>query len=117
MDDLKQKARFLRNNMTEQEQKLWNIIRNRQFYNYRFLRQYRIGNYIVDFICRSKKIIVEVDGGQHNFDKNIEYDNNRTEYLKSKGYKIIRFWNNDIDNNISGVYEKLQEIFEINTHP
>ena len=116
MDNLKQKARFLRNNLTEQEQKLWNIIRNRQFYGYRFLRQYCIGNYVVDFICRSKKIIIEIDGGQHNFDKNIEYDIRRTEFLQSKGYKVIRFWNNDIDNNINGVYEKLREVFEIDTH-
>ena len=88
-----------------------------KFYGYRFLRQYHIGNYIVDFICRSKKVIIEIDGSQHNFDKNIKYDNKRTEYLQSMGYNVVRFWNNDIDNNINGVYEKLQEVFKINTHP
>ena len=116
MDNLKQKARFLRNNMTEQERKFWDIIKNKQFYGYRFLRQYCIGNYIVDFICRSKKVVIEIDGGQHNFDKNMEYDNKRTEYLLSRGYKIIRFWNNDIDNNLDGVYKKLQDTFKIDIH-
>ena len=73
------KARELRNNMTKQEQVLWSILRNRSFYGYRFLRQYPIGNYIVDFVCRSEKIIIEIDGGQHNEPEAIEYDKKRTE--------------------------------------
>ena len=99
--------------MTPQEKKLWSIIRNRQFFGYRFRRQFPIGQYIVDFICREKKIIIEIDGGQHNKNTNIHYDNIRTKYLITKGYKVIRFWNNDIDKNIKGVYEKLKEIFEL----
>ncbi len=113
MDKLKQNARNLRNNMTEQERKLWNIIRNRNFYGYRFLRQYVIGQYIVDFICREKKVVIEIDGGQHNESENIEYDKQRTKYLENKGYKVIRFWNNDIDSNIEGVYQHLQNVFGI----
>ena len=113
MDKLKQNARNLRNNMTEQERKLWNIIRNRNFYGYRFLRQYVIGQYIVDFICREKKVVIEIDGGQHNESENIEYDKQRTKYLENKGYKVIRFWNNDIDSNIEGVYKHLQNVFGI----
>lgn len=109
----KEKARYLRNNQTPQERKLWTIIRNRQFFGYRFLRQYCIGSYIVDFICREKKIIIEIDGGQHNQPSDIEYDIQRTEYLNSKGYKVIRFWNNDIDKNIEGVYKRLKQVFEI----
>ena len=112
MNNLKQNARNLRKHMTSQELKFWAIVKNRQFHNLRFLRQYTIGNYIVDFICRSRKIIIEIDGGQHNQEKDIAYDNNRTAYLESKGYKVYRFWNNDIDNNIEGVYQKLLEIFE-----
>ena len=61
MDAQHIKARELRNNMTKQERKLWSVLRNRKFYDYRFLRQYPIGNYIVDFICRSAKIIIEID--------------------------------------------------------
>jgi len=108
-----EKSRQLRKNMTPQERKLWYIIRNRQFYGYRFRRQFPLGQYIVDFICREKKIVIEIDGGQHNEIKNIQYDNKRTEYLISEGYKVIRFWNNDIDKNMGGVYNKLKEVFEI----
>lgn len=110
----KEKTRNLRNNQTPQEQKIWSIIRNRQFYGYRFLRQYCIGSYIVDFICRSQKIIIEIDGGQHNNPKDIEYDKQRSNYLNSKGYRVLRFWNNDVDNNIEGVYKTLKSEFGIN---
>ena len=113
MNELTQKARNLRTNMTDQERKFWAIVRKEQFHNYRFLRQYIIGNYIVDFICREKKIIIEIDGGQHS--ENVDYDIARTKFLESKGYKVIRFWNNDIDNNISGVYQKLEDVFDV--HP
>ena len=113
MNDLKENARFLRNNMTEQERKFWQIIKNRKFCGYRFLRQYIIGVYIVDFICREKKIIIELDGGQHNEPKNIVYDLSRTKYLENKGYKVIRFWNNDIDNNLDGVYLQLKKVFGV----
>jgi len=113
MDNIIEKSRQLRKNMTNQEKKLWNIIRNRQFFGLRFRRQFPIGNYIADFICREKKIIIEIDGGQHNESKNINYDNKRTEFLYSKGYKVIRFWNNDIDKNLVGVYEKLKEVFNV----
>ena len=98
------KARELRNNMTPQEKKLWNILRKRNIRNLKFRRQYPIGDYIVDFICNEKKLIIEVDGGQHNEASSIEYDSKRTEFLNSKGYVVIRFWNNEVDSNIEGVY-------------
>ena len=113
MNNQIEKSRELRKNMTVQERKLWNIIRNRQFFGYRFRRQFPIGQYIVDFVCREKKIIIEIDGGQHNEINNIEYDKKRTEFLNSEGFKVIRFWNNEIDNNIDGVYKKLKEDFNI----
>ena len=106
-------ARQLRKDMTPQERKLWNLIRNKQFYGYRFNRQYPFRNYILDFICCSKKIVLEIDGGQHNEKEISKYDITRTELLNSLGYKVVRFWNNEIDNNIEGVYNKLKEIFEI----
>ncbi len=99
--------------MTNQERKLWNIIRNRQFYGFRFRRQFPIEPYIVDFICREKSIIIEIDGGQHNEPDNLRYDNERTKYLESLGFKVIRFWNTDIDNNIDGVFEYLKNIFGV----
>ena len=107
MNKITQNARKLRKNMTPQENKLWQILRNRTMNNYRFRRQYAIGNYIVEFICREKKLIIELDGGQHNQDKNIIQDNERTRFLENEGYKVIRFWNNDVDNNINGVYEEI----------
>ena len=110
-----EKSRELRKNMTSQERKLWNIIRNRQFFGYRFRRQFPIGEYIVDFICREKKIIIEIDGGQHNEKQNIEYDNKRTEYLNSEGYQVVRFWNSEIDGNVEGVYEQLKVVFGISS--
>ncbi|HCB11674.1 MAG TPA: DNA (cytosine-5-)-methyltransferase [Cyanobacteria bacterium UBA11991] len=100
-------AKKLRNNMTPQEKKLWYYLRNRQIYNCRFRRQSPIGNYIVDFICREKKLIIEIDGGQHNEDKNILYDQKRTEFLQSQGYTVIRFWNNEINDNIEGVLNEI----------
>lgn len=99
-----EKARILRKNMTKQERILWTFLRKKNINNLKFRRQYPIGNYIVDFICNEKKLIIEIDGGQHNENKNITYDQERTKYLESKGYKVIRFWNNDIDNNIEEVY-------------
>lgn len=107
-------ARELRKNQTPQEKKLWNILRNHQFYGYEFRRQYPIGDYIVDFICREKKIIIELDGGQHNEDKNIISDIKRTEFLNSLGYKVIRFWNNDINNNIDGVFNVIKNELDKN---
>lgn len=105
-------ARNLRQNQTPQEQKLWSILRNRQLCNLKFKRQYPIGNYIVDFVCKERKIIIEVDGGQHNSIDIIAYDEERTKYLKSLGFKVIRFWNNEIDDNMEGIYAKLKELLE-----
>ena len=107
MNEINYHARELRKNLTPQERKLWAILRNRSINNLRFRRQFPIGNYIVDFICREKRLIIELDGGQHNQDENVFYDNERTKFLEAEGYKVIRFWNNDIDNNFDGVYEEI----------
>ena len=107
-------ARNLRKNSTIQERRLWNLLKNRQFYNLKFKRQQPIGDYIVDFICKEAKIIIEVDGGQHNEPENIEYDKTRTEYLNNLGYKVVRFWNNEIYENIEFLVLRLKE--DINPH-
>ncbi|MEE3349323.1 MAG: endonuclease domain-containing protein [Candidatus Gastranaerophilaceae bacterium] len=98
-------AKMLRKNMTEQEKVLWNLLRNNQFYGLKFRRQVPIGNYVADFVCEIHNVIIELDGGQHNEPENIEKDKQRTDFLESKGYKIIRFWNNEIDNNLEGACE------------
>lgn len=112
MNDKTILARNLRKNATIQERRLWNLLKNRQFCNFKFKRQQPVGDYIVDFICKKAKIIIEIDGGQHNEPKNIEYDKTRTEFLNSLGYKVIRFWNNEIYENIDGVLlRSSQEIY------
>ena len=100
--------------MTAQKRKLWNILRNNQFYGLKFRRQVPIGNYVADFVCEIHNIIIELDGGQHNENINVISDAERTEFLNSLGYKVIRFWNNDIDNNIEGVFEVLKAEFNGN---
>ena len=100
-------ARNLRKNSTPQERILWKLLRNSNIHNCKFKRQYPIGDYIVDFICKEKMLIIEIDGGQHNEFQNIELDNKRTKYLESRGFNVIRFWNVDIDKNIEGVYKTI----------
>ena len=104
-------ARNLRKNQTPQEQKLWRFIRNNQL-GVKFKRQYPIGDYIVDFICREKWLIIELDGSQHNEDNNIINDEIRTKYLESRGFKVIRFWNNDINNNIEDVILEIKKYID-----
>ena len=90
----------LRKEPTPAERKLWSRIRDDQL-GFSFRRQHAIGNYIPDFVCIEKKLIVELDGSQHLEQE--EYDEERTKYLESEGYKVIRFWNNEVTNNIDGV--------------
>lgn len=97
----------LRKTMTKQEVILWQYIRNKQIEDAKFRRQVPINKYICDFVCFEKKIIIEIDGGQHNFDKQHEKDLARDDFFTSQGFKILRFWNNDIENNIEGVIQKI----------
>ena len=96
-------SRKLRHQITPWEAKLWYHLRANRFYGYQFKRQVPMGGYVVDFCCQRKKLIVELDGGYHNNEKNKSNDVDRENYLKSRGYKVIRFWNNELDKNIEGV--------------
>ena len=107
-------AKDLRKNLTETEQKLWQYIRKEQL-GVKFRRQQPIGNYIVDFVCQPKKLVIELDGGQHNETENILKDKERTKYLEDIGYKVLRIWNNDVFENIEGVVEYI--INNINSLP
>jgi very-short-patch-repair endonuclease len=98
-------ARQLCVNQTDAEIVLWNRIRNRQIDGYKFARQVPISGYICDFVCRELGLIVEVDGGQHN---ESESDAVRDRRLTEQGYKVVRFWNNDVLGNIEGVITVLQ---------
>ena len=101
-------ARQLRGDQTDVEKKLWSRLRNRQFLNYKFRRQFVIEPYIVDFVCLDLKLIVELDGSQHNDDIDAE----RSLFLESCGFKILRFWNNDLIDNLDGVLERIQSVVE-----
>ncbi len=108
--NLLQKSRLLRKKQTPWEDLLWYYLRGKRFKGYRFRRQVVIGPYIADFYCHAKKLVIELDGGQHNDDQNIIKDNFRTHYLTSAGYKVLRFWNTDINENIDGVLESIDNI-------
>lgn len=90
----------LRKEPTPAEHKLWSRIRNDQL-GVNFRRQHAVGNYIPDFVCIEKKLIVELDGSQHL--EREEYDEERTKYLESEGYRVLRFWNNTVMKEIEGV--------------
>ena len=100
-------ARKLRRNMTDVEQKLWDRIRDKQIEEFRFRRQRPMGRYVVDFVCLDAKLIVELDGGQHA--GQVEADAKRTEFLQSLGFEVMRFWNNDVVENVDGVLERIRE--------
>ncbi len=101
-------ARELRNNPTDAERRLWYALRNRQLHGFKFTRQYSIGNFIADFCCRERLLIIEVDGGGHALQQ--EYDCARSQYLVERGYVVLRFWNNDVLRNLNGVLEKISEV-------
>ena len=84
--------------MTIAEKKLWAHLRNKNFNHVGFRRQAVLGNYIIDFISLDPKVIIEVDGSQHA--DQVIYDQARTEYLRALGYKVLRYWNNEVLNNI-----------------
>ncbi len=104
-------ARALRKRSTEAEKLLWSRLRGRRFDGIKFKRQVPIANYIVDFIALDLKLIIEVDGGQH--DERAAYDAERTRILQEWGYHVIRFWNNDVLSNIDGVLEVIMQELQL----
>ena len=101
-------AKTLRKNSTEAEKLLWKYLRSKQLDNFKFRRQQQIDNYIVDFICFEKRLVIELDGGQHSVET--EMDLIRDNYFREQGFKVLRFWNNEISKNINGVMEVIKEI-------
>jgi very-short-patch-repair endonuclease len=94
------RAQQLRNNATDAERRLWRHLSCRQLDGFKFSRQMPIDPFICDFLCRERKLIVELDGGQH---AESARDVSRTAYLEAQGYRVIRFWNNDVLGNVEGV--------------
>ena len=98
-------AKDLRKRTTDTEQLLWQYLRAKHFEGLKFRRQQPIGPYIVDFVCLEKKIIVELDGGQHALPKETQNDIKRDQWLGGQGYRVLRFWDNEVLSNIHGVLE------------
>jgi very-short-patch-repair endonuclease len=98
-------AKKLRINFTDTEKYLWKYLRGRQLEGFKFRRQQPIGKYIIDFVNLERKIIIEVDGGQHLENKK---DKLRDKWLKEQGYEVLRFWDNGVLTNIEGVMESIR---------
>jgi very-short-patch-repair endonuclease len=108
--------RALRNNMSDAEQALWNVLRDRQVSDLKFRRQHPFGDYILDFVCLENKLVIEVDGGQHA--QQAGYDENRTQELQAAGFCVLRFWNNEVLKEIESVKEKIWlAVQELQSHP
>ena len=107
MESIRSRARRLRRNPTEAERSLWQKLRFWQVNGYKFRRQQPLGNYIVDFVCLEKRLIVELDGGQHA--EQSDYDAKRDTWLSEQGFTVLRIWNNDVLNNFEGVTETIVE--------
>ena len=100
-------ARALRKRMTPQEVKLWVKLRELKPLGFHFRRQAPIGHFIVDFVSFGTRLIVEADGGQHGMQEGAQSDKKRDEFLRSRGFQVLRFWNSDIDTNLTGVMESI----------
>jgi len=106
-------AQKLRREMTDVERLLWSRLRSRQLEGHKFVAQVQTGNAIADFACRSAKLVVELDGGQHSVAA--EADAERTRIIEAHGCRVIRFWNSDVTENLDGVLEKILEELRIAT--
>ena len=108
--------RTLRHEMTDAEKALWRILRCRQVSGLKFRRQHPCGDYILDFVCLDKKLVIEVDGGQHG--ERTEYDEIRTLNLLTAGFCVLRFWNNEVLHDIEVVKERIwRKVEEKQPHP
>jgi very-short-patch-repair endonuclease len=99
------KAKALRRKQTDAEQRLWYHLRAHRFMGLKFKRQKPMGRYIADFVCIEHRLIIELDGGQHA--EKVAYDGQRDAWLRSQGYTILRFWNNDVMQQLDSVLERI----------
>ena len=104
-----ERARGLRSNLTDAEKRLWWRLRVLKREGFHFRRQVPIDHLIVDFACYSTRLVIEVDGGQHNWDEGIRRDRARDAYLREHGFHVLRFWNNDVLLNTNSVEEVIRD--------
>ena len=109
-------ARKLRKAMTPQEVKLWVHLRSWRQRGFHFRRQSPRDGFIVDFVCLKQRLVVEVDGGQHNFDDHAARDRMRDRHFMRDGFRVLRFWNSDVDQNLTGVLETIDAVLQ-SKHP
>ena len=109
------KARELRKNMTDAERALWKHLRLRQFCGHKFRRQQPMGRYIVDFVCFEKRLIIEVDGGFHS--EQIIYGSNRDAWFEEQGFRVLRFWDNQVLTEIDAVKDKIMQALSWTSPP
>jgi very-short-patch-repair endonuclease len=112
-----ERARGLRKNLTPQEVKLWARLRELRQLGFHFRRQSPIKPYIVDFECRKSRLIVEVDGGQHGFESTMIRDAQRDAILQLHGYRVLRFWNHEIDSDLDAVLSVILNSLREPPHP
>jgi len=103
----RQRARRLRRDQTDAEQALWARLRDRQLFGAKFRRQHPIGHFVADFCCPQRKLVVELDGGQHA--ARVAADQKRARFLQEQGYRVLRFWNHDVLGNTEAVLERIVE--------
>jgi very-short-patch-repair endonuclease len=108
-------ARDLRQSQTDAERKLWWRLRDRRLTEFKFRRQHPLGPFVVDFCCAEARLVIELDGGQHALQRNS--DAARTEFLEAQGYRVLRFWNNEILTNIEGVLHRIVAALRVNHRP
>jgi very-short-patch-repair endonuclease len=107
-------ANLLHRNLTPPESRLWTHLRAHRLNHVHFRNQHAIGNYVVDFCAARKKLVIELDGSQHLEQE--DYDNERTLFLESRGYRVLRFWNNDVVNDIESVLSAIEIALEENNN-
>jgi len=100
---IRDRARRLRRNQTYAEQKLWIFLRSRQLAGFKFRRHYPVGSFIVDFCCFERRLVIELDGGQHA-------DHTVADQRKTRGYRVLRFWDNEVINEIDAVLERIRQV-------
>src|SRR5581483_5391237 len=108
------RARRLRRSSTDAETELWNRLRSRRINGCKFVRQEPIGRFVVDFVCREHRLVIELDGGQHAENSR---DAKRDEWLRQHRYRVLRFWNNDVLGNVDGVLETIAGALDVETPP
>ena len=109
------RSRELRRNATEAERRLWPSLSARKLKGVRFNRQFPIGQYICDFVSREMRLLIELDGGQHA--TALEYDARRTRFLEAQGYHVLRFWNNEVMDNLDGVLQVIGQVLDNRPSP